>query len=262
MRHSQPGGMPAPDSNWNSPLKSQGKHLPRKSGFSKGGIQSRPNVNEPPPSRERLGALLVTHGVRVPDSLLDKLWRYHQLLRKNNGDQDLTRLIGFETIAQRHYADCLILHSKLKGQWPSPLVDIGSGAGFPGLMIKLVSPETEIILSEPRPRRVEFLEMVIRELGLKGISVFGHKFTSRSFNTPVQGAITRAFESIGKTLPRLGNSLAVGGTAMFMKGPGVQEELDEALPSDYRLIRDERYRIPSTTLDRTLIIFERTAPGS
>ena len=229
---------------------------------AKGGLQprSRKSGNEPTPSRERLGALLVTYGVRVPDAVLDRLWRYHQLLRKNNGDQDLTRLIGFETIVQRHYADCLILHGKLKGKWPSPLVDIGSGAGFPGLMIKLVSPDTEIILSEPRPRRVEFLEMVIRELGLRNISVFGHKFTSRSFTTPVQGAITRAFESIAKTLPRLGNSLAVGGTAMFMKGPGVQEELDESLPSDYRLIRDERYRIPNTTLDRALVLFERIAP--
>jgi len=145
----------------------------------------------------------------------------------------------------------------MKRKWPSPLVDIGTGAGFPGLMIKLISPETEIILSEPRPRRVEFLEMVIRELGLKGISVFGHKFTSRSFNTPVRGAITRAFESVALTLPRLGNSLQTGGIAIFMKGPGVDEELEERLPKDYKLIRDERYRIPSTTLDRALVIFER-----
>ncbi len=203
--------------------------------------------------------MLIRYGVPLPANVLDKLWHYHQLLRKNNGDQDLTRLIGFETIAQRHYADCLILHGKMKGKWPSPLVDIGTGAGFPGLMIKLISPETEIILSEPRPRRVEFLEMVIRELGLKKISVFGHKFTSKSFHTPVQGAITRAFESVAKTLPRLGSSLAVGGIAIFMKGPGVDEELRERMPADYRLVRDERYRISDTTLDRALVIFERIA---
>jgi 16S rRNA (guanine527-N7)-methyltransferase len=171
----------------------------------------------------------------------------------------LTRLIGFETIAQRHYADCLILHGMMGGRWPTPLVDIGSGAGFPGLLIKLISPDTEIILAEPRPRRVEFLELAIRELGLRGISVFGHKFTSRSFARPVQGAITRAFESIAETLPRLGNSLAVGGAAMFMKGPGVGGELREPMPPGYRLIRDERYRIPGTTLDRALIVFERIA---
>ena len=212
-----------------------------------------------PPSRARLEELLIGYGVQMPPATLDKVWQYHQILRRNNHDLDLTRLIGFETIVQRHYADCLILHKLMKGQWPSPLVDIGTGAGFPGLMIKMASPSTEIILSEPRNVRVDYLNNTIRELGLKNISVFGHKFTSKSFTTPVRGAITRAFEPIGKTLPRLQNSLAIGGLAMFMKGPGVDEELSAPLPAGYKLIRDERYRIPKTTLDRAFVVFERVS---
>jgi 16S rRNA (guanine527-N7)-methyltransferase len=212
-----------------------------------------------PPSRSRLEELLKQYGVEMPATVLDKVWQYHQILRKNNGDLDLTRLIGFETIVQRHYADCLILHSLMNGKWPSPMVDIGTGAGFPGLMIKIASPSTKLILSEPRNVRVDFLNNTIQELGLKDIEVFGHKFTSKSFSQPLQGAISRAFEPIGKTLPRLEKSLAVGGLAIFMKGPGVDEELSAKLPSNYKLVRDERYRIPKTTLDRALVIFERTA---
>jgi 16S rRNA (guanine527-N7)-methyltransferase len=212
-----------------------------------------------PPSRARLEELLDKHGVNLPGAVLDKVWQYHGILRRNNGDLDLTRLIGFETIVQRHYADCLILHKMMKGQWPSPLVDIGTGAGFPGLMIKIASPATEMILSEPRNVRVDYLNDTITELGLKNISVFGHKFTSKSFQTPVRGVITRAFEPIGKTLPRLQYSLQVGGLAMFMKGPGVDEELSAPLPSNYKLVRDERYRIPATTLDRAFVVFERIA---
>jgi 16S rRNA (guanine527-N7)-methyltransferase len=210
-----------------------------------------------PPSRGRLEELLNKHGVTLPGSVLDKVWQYHGILRRNNGDLDLTRLIGFETIVQRHYADCLILHKMMKGKWPSPLVDIGTGAGFPGLMIKIASPETEMILSEPRNVRVDYLNNTITEMGLKDISVFGHKFTSKSFQTPVRGVITRAFEPINKTLPRLQYSLQVGGLAMFMKGPGVDEELAMPLPSNYKLVRDERYRIPATTLDRAFVVFER-----
>lgn len=212
-----------------------------------------------PPSRGRLEELLQGHGVAVPAAVLDKVWQYHQILRRNNGDLDLTRLIGFETIVQRHYADCLILHKLMKGKWPSPLVDIGTGAGFPGFMLKLASPSTTLILSEPRNVRVDFLNNTIREMGLRDVTVFGHKFTSKSFATPVRGAITRAFEPIGKTLPRLENSLAIGGLAMFMKGPGVDEELSAPLPPNYRLVKDERYRIPRTTLDRAFIVLERTA---
>src|SRR5690606_3962609 len=180
------------------------------------------------------------------------------LLREDNADQDLTRLRGLDTVAQRHYADCMILHGRMRGKWPSPLVDVGSGAGFPGLMIKLMSPSTRIVLAEPRPRRVEFLEMAIGKLGLKDISVFGHKVTSRSLVQPFAGAITRAFETVEKTLPRFGSCLGVGGQAIFMKGPKAEEEMAVFSSDEYKVVRNEAYRIPNTTQDRVLLILERT----
>jgi 16S rRNA (guanine527-N7)-methyltransferase len=211
-----------------------------------------------PPSKIELGRLMSLYGVALPAKTLDKLWAYHQLLRKNNGDQDLTRLIGFDTIAQRHYADCMILHGMMRGKWPSPLVDVGSGAGFPGIMIKLMSPATTIVLAEPRPRRVKFLEMVIQELGLKDITVFGHKVTSRSLTQPFAGVITRAFETLESTLPRLGGCLGVGGQAIFMKGPKVAEEMAHFNNPEYKVLRNQAYRIPNTIQDRVLVILERT----
>jgi 16S rRNA (guanine527-N7)-methyltransferase len=204
-----------------------------------------------------LGQLLTDYGVALPAATLDQLWAYHQLLREHNHDQDLTRLIGFDTIAQRHYADCMILHGMMEGRWPSPLVDVGSGAGFPGIMIKLMSPATRIVLAEPRPRRVQFLEMVIRELGLSDISVFGHKVTSRSLTQPFAGAITRAFETVEKTLPRFGGCLGLGGKAIFMKGPKAVEEVAAFHSDEFRIVRNQAYRIPNTQQDRVLLILER-----
>jgi 16S rRNA (guanine527-N7)-methyltransferase len=210
------------------------------------------------PSKPALGQLMARYGVHLQPQTLDQLWAYHGLLRENNHDQDLTRLIGFDTIAQRHYADCMILHGLMKGKWPSPMVDVGTGAGFPGIMIKLMSPSTQIVLAEPRPRRVQFLEMVIRELGLKDISVFGHKVTSRSLTRPFAAAITRAFETVEHTLPRFGSCLGVGGKAIFMKGPKAAEEMAQFQSDEYKVIRNHAYRIPNTTQDRVLLILERT----
>ena len=210
------------------------------------------------PSKIALGQLMARYGVHLQPQTLDLLWAYHGLLRENNQDQDLTRLIGFDTIAQRHYADCMILHGLMKGKWPSPLVDVGTGAGFPGMMIKLMSPSTRIVLAEPRPRRVQFLEMVIKELGLKDITVFGHKVTSRSLTEPFAAAITRAFETVEHTLPRFGNCLGVGGKAIFMKGPKAAEEMAQFHSDEYRVQRNHAYRIPNTTQDRVLLILERT----
>jgi 16S rRNA (guanine527-N7)-methyltransferase len=219
--------------------------------------QRGPVILDVKPSKIALGQLMARYGVHLQPHTLDLLWAYHGLLRENNHDQDLTRLIGFDTIAQRHYADCMILHGMMKGKWPSPMVDVGSGAGFPGMMIKIISPSTKLVLAEPRPRRVQFLEMVIRELGLKDISVFGHKVTSRSLTQPFAAAITRAFETVEHTLPRFGSCLPVGGKAIFMKGPKVLEELKTFQSDEYKIVRNHAYRIPNTTQDRVLLILER-----
>jgi 16S rRNA (guanine527-N7)-methyltransferase len=260
------GQKPARDGSW----KDDGKPRPfgwktgPKPAFHKGRPASHGRPSGPPPTKPELGRLMSLYGVKLPQHTLDLLWKYHQFLRANNKDLDLTRLIGFETMAQRHYADCMILHGFMEGRWPSPLVDVGSGAGFPGIMIKLMSPKTRIILAEPRPRRVDFLERTIKELGLKDISVFPHKVTSKSFTEPMAGTITRAFETVEKSLPRFGGCLGVGGKAIFMKGPKVAEELTTLANDEYRVLKNHVYRIPNTPLDRALLVMERIkvpAPG-
>lgn len=208
------------------------------------------------PSRKSLEILLDYYGVELKKHTLDQIWEYHQLLRSHNGDQDLTRLNAFETIVERHYADCTLINAFVDN-WPKTMLDIGSGAGFPGIPLKLVNPDIHLTLCEPRPNRVQFLEMVIKELGLKNIQVFGHKATSNSLVTPVDGIITRAFEVMDKTLLRVANALKPGGRAYFMKGPAVKEELQQVSLTGYTIVGEHYYSIPNSTQERALIILER-----
>jgi len=208
------------------------------------------------PSRQSLDILLRRYGVELNKETLDKLWIFHGLLRENNKDQDLTRLNAFETIVERHYADCIIINSFVK-KWPDKMLDIGSGAGFPGIPLKLINPQINLILCEPRPNRINFLEMVIEELDLRGISVFGHKVTSSSMKEPVGGIICRAFGSIAETLPRLGGCLKKGGKAYFMKGPAVKEELRGFKSEEYKILETHFYTIPNSTQQRALVVVER-----
>lgn len=187
---------------------------------------------------------------------LDKLWEFHNLLRSHNDDQDLTRLNAFETIVERHYADCTLINAFVD-EWPRTMLDIGSGAGFPGIPLKLVNPDIHLTLCEPRPNRVDFLNLVIKELGLKDIEVFGHKATSNSLVTPVDGIITRAFEVMDKTLLRISNALKPGGRAFFMKGPAVKEELEQFATQGYEFVGKHFYTIPNSTQERALIVLER-----
>jgi 16S rRNA (guanine527-N7)-methyltransferase len=208
------------------------------------------------PGRQSLDILLRSHGIELKKETLDKLWLFHGLLRENNKDQDLTRLNAFDTIVERHYADCIIINSFVQ-RWPTKMLDIGSGAGFPGIPLKLVNPQINLILCEPRPNRINFLELIIKELDLQGINVFGHKVTSSSMKEPVGGIICRALGSITETLPRLDNCLKKGGKAYFMKGPAVKEELHGFKSDRYKIMEKHFYAIPNSIQQRALIILER-----
>jgi 16S rRNA (guanine527-N7)-methyltransferase len=142
---------------------------------------------------------------------------------------------------------------------PSPLMDLGSGAGMPGIPLKIANPKLEIILAESRRNRIEFLETVLDRLNLKKISILGHSVSAFT-EAPVNGVITRAFEKIDDTLERIAGSLARGGLAIFMKGPRCEEEIKEAVDrfgNRFRLIGDHHYRLPDSHDDRRLVLFER-----
>ncbi|MDR2581380.1 MAG: 16S rRNA (guanine(527)-N(7))-methyltransferase RsmG [Fibromonadaceae bacterium] len=213
-------------------------------------------MNNVKPSVQGLDTLLRWHGIELNKETLKKLWLFHGLLREHNKDQDLTRLNAFKTIVERHYADCIIINSFVK-KWPSKMLDIGSGAGFPGIPLKLVNPNIHLILCEPRPRRAAFLSLAIKELALQGIEVFAHKVTSNSMSEPVEGIICRAFASISETLPRLSNCLKKGGKAYFMKGPAVKEELMQFTNIQYALKETHYYNIPNSPQKRSLVVLER-----
>ena len=131
------------------------------------------------PSLAGLDKLLRYYGVELQQQTLEQIWEFHQLLRANNDDQDLTRLNAFETMVERHYADCTLINAYVP-KWPARMIDVGSGAGFPGIPLKLVNPQIRLTLCEPRPNRIDFLNMVIEKMGLKGIDVFGHKAPART----------------------------------------------------------------------------------
>ena len=214
------------------------------------------------PSPKELDRLLRFHGVELRRDTVDLLWAFHRILVENNGDGDLTRLRSFPTIVERHYADC-ILPCAFVEKWPTPMIDVGSGAGFPGIPLTIVHPEIELTLCEPRPCRGEFLERTIDKLGLKGISVFGHKVTSNSMRLPIHGSISRAFEAIPKTLVRLENAMLPGGRAFFLKGPAARDELKEfrARPVPGWVLDEEHwFDIPNSTQHRSLIVMKRVSP--
>jgi 16S rRNA (guanine527-N7)-methyltransferase len=142
---------------------------------------------------------------------------------------------------------------------PSPLIDMGSGPGLPGIPLKIARPGVKMILAEPRGARAEFLEEVCGQLGLADVEVYAHKVGS-DFPGKVAGVITRAVASIPETLDRVANCLEVGGRMIFMKGPGCDEEIAAAARTHaglFRVADNYAYDIPGTVHHRRLVVYER-----
>jgi 16S rRNA (guanine527-N7)-methyltransferase len=207
------------------------------------------------PSLVALDQKLKKSGISLEKSKLEQLWAYHNLLRERNQDRDLTRLIGFDTIVTKHYIDCMIVGDIYK--LPSPIADIGTGAGFPGIPLKIRYPHLQMILAEPRPRRIEFLKESCRLLKFKNVEVFEHKVVSQSFTQNVNAVISRALEEIPKTLLRTSGCARAGTKIIFMKGPNADAELKEAqrtFPGQFEIELDHAYHLPMTSHERRLIV--------
>lgn len=212
------------------------------------------------PGPALLAEILAAGGVRADELAVNRLWQYHLRLKARNAEINLTRIRRFPDVVVKHFIDCALVGQLTR--LPSPLLDAGSGPGFPGVPLKILHPDVSVILCEGRRIRVAFLEEVQGCLRLPGLSILGQQLHP-SYAEPVAGVVTRALEVIPKTLVRVRGCLGEGGRVIFMKGPNVDPELDEArskLSDEYQLVEDHEYTLPLTDNGRRLVVFERRLP--
>lgn len=115
-------------------------------------------------------SLLGPWGIDCKGLMADRVEVYLGLLEQWNRKVNLTGLRGREDILRDLFAESF-LASPLLAEQDGPLLDVGSGAGFPGMALKIYRPELDVYLLEPRRRRASFLETVRRRLGLEGAAV-------------------------------------------------------------------------------------------
>jgi len=189
---------------------------------------------------------------------LNHLWIYYRLIETRNPEYDLTRISGLTEIAVKHFIDCAMVSEMI--ELPQSLLDIGTGAGLPGIVLKIMNPCLSLILAEPRPRRIAFLHEVVRELALSEVEIHEQKVTDEDSHFKVDGVITRALETIDATLKRVGGIIPPGGRVVFMKGPAVDDELTRLKKDSIRrfaCIQDFSYLLPTTNHRRRLVVFQR-----
>ena len=210
-----------------------------------------------PEDKHKMSQLLKKYAINLNDIQLNKLWQYHNLIKKRNQECCLTGIKDFNEIILKHYVDSFMVQKLIT--LPFPLLDIGTGAGFPGILLKILFPDEKIILAEPRKQRVQFLKEVSDSLYLNNTQIFPKKI-NQNFETKVKAVITRALEPISKTLPRVSSCLKRDGLAIFMKGPSVDKEIGafkKTFSDEYSLVKNHAYVLPLINHQRRLVVLQR-----
>ncbi len=205
-----------------------------------------------------MDTLLQRCGIHLSKVQLSQLWNYHQLLRRSDAELNLTRIHNFENMVLKLYGDS-ILPALQWNAWPTPLLDLGTGPGMPGIPLAIFRPDLHILLAEGRKNRIEFVTLAVARLGLSGLEVVARGIAP-DYDRPVAGVITRAVEPMADTLARVAGCLQNEGRIFFMKGPNCDEEIDAAsqtFTKEYALDADIAYAIPQTPHRRRLVVFRR-----
>lgn len=209
-------------------------------------------------ANDRLRDLFSNHEMgHITHEQRRKLAQFYRLLMENQQKENFTRLLKLHDVGLRHFVDCLIVNDLTELKFP--LLDMGTGPGFPGIPLKILHPDKKIILAEGVQRRVEFLKKVREELELPNLDIIGRNINPW-FMYPVQGVITRAVEDVRNTLKNVLSCLQTGGRVYLMKGPNVDPELEIAsneVGEFYKLVQDTAYSLPKTSHDRRLVVFEK-----
>jgi 16S rRNA (guanine527-N7)-methyltransferase len=187
---------------------------------------------------------------------------FHELLKWRMKINLIAKSTDPEQIIENHFLDSLTILPLLKGVG-SHLLDIGSGAGFPGLVCKAAWPELAVTLVEPRVKRASFLGHIVRTLGLSGVTILTCRIEDEA-QLPSAQAFThitgRAITEIGPFLRMVGRFAPTAPRIICMKGPKWREELDAAgeIPgkSPFQLKQVIEHQLPFSGARRSLLLFE------
>jgi 16S rRNA (guanine527-N7)-methyltransferase len=206
-------------------------------------------------------------GIRLSTRQIEALERYENELISWNSRFNLTAIRDSESIRVKHFLDSLSCLLAMRDAPPSRLVDVGTGAGFPGLPLKIVVPTMRLTLVESVGKKVEFCRHIVDMLGLEGVDVFHARAEEIAHMRGQRGlydwAIARAVASLPVLLEYLLPFVRIGGRVLAQKGESGPTEA-QASERALRLLGGQVHQLipvhlPGVAEDRYLIVIQKTA---
>lgn len=213
------------------------------------------------------GLAQLIQGQSIPQEVPSLLARYGELLVEKNRVMNLTAITDPQDVATLHMLDCAALLSCI-GFSDKTLIDVGTGAGFPGLPLKILVPSLEVTLLDSLNKRVDWLNKTIGALGLDGIQAVHGRAEEAGRELELRErfdfATARAVADLRLLCELCLPFVKVGGRFLAMKGTDCAQELEAALPAIQilggRVEECFDYQIPHTNVTHRVILIEKSVP--
>lgn len=199
-------------------------------------------------------------GINVTKDKLDKLEKYYNLLIEYNKVMNLTGITDHDEVYLKHFYDSLTLARVIDLNNYKTLCDIGTGAGFPGIVLKIFYPNLKITLIDSLNKRIVFLNKVIEELGLEGIIAIHSRIEEYGIkNRDLFDIVTaRAVAPLNILLEYSIPILKVNGLFLPMKANLENEKYDNALKKlNCTLEKTEQFLLPIENSNRSILLIKK-----
>jgi 16S rRNA (guanine527-N7)-methyltransferase len=202
---------------------------------------------------DALAAGLASLGLALDARARDKLLAFVALIHKWNRVYNLTAIRDPEKMVAHHLLDSLAVVPHLHA---ASLLDVGSGAGLPGIPIALACPQTRVTLLEANHKKSAFLQQAVIELALGNASVVNARVEALGPSVVHDVVISRAFADLGEFATLAGHLVGEDGVLAAMKGVYPYEELAQ-LPPAYRVAETIALDVPGLEAERHLVLIRR-----
>ena len=188
---------------------------------------------------------------------MDKLDKFYHLMIEWNKKINLTRITEEEDVYLKHYYDSLTISKVVDLNNIETLCDVGTGAGFPGLVIKIMFPNIKVKLIDSLQKRVNYLNEVIKELKLEDIEAIHTR--GEEYKGKFDLVTSRAVANIEKLVDYTMHLVAEKGIFVAMKGNLDQEltkDVEKKLEKKYNILKKEKFYLPKEESIRTLLVMK------
>ncbi len=204
-------------------------------------------------------------GLSLTSGQIDQFTRYYELLVSWNEKMNLTAITEPEDVAVKHMIDSLSAYDERLFTQGASIIDVGTGAGFPGIPLKILSPDLKLTLMDSLGKRVKFLETVVTELGLEGVDCVHSRAEDGARNPAYRGkfdlAVSRAVARLSVLAEYCLPFVRTGGHFLALKGMKYEEESEDAARAlkllGGRLIETRAVHLPGLDDKRAILVIRK-----